>query len=59
MTLQRDEGIACKLSPADLAARRQQLLPGLFGRAEQVTDIPDGVRLRFASAPGCWPTWPG
>ena len=46
------DGAACKLSPAELAARRQQLIPGLFERAERVSDIPDGLRFRFANEPG-------
>jgi hypothetical protein len=42
----------CKLSPAELAARRQQLIPGLFKRAQSVEDIPDGLRFHFVSKPG-------
>lgn len=45
-------GEACKLSPEQLAARRQALIPGLFERAEEVSDIPDGLRFRFANQPG-------
>lgn len=43
---------SCKLSPNELAARRQELIPGLFKRAENVTDIPNGIRFRFAGKPG-------
>ena len=45
-------GAACKLSPAELAARRQQLIPGLFERARKVEDVPNGLRFHFAAAPG-------
>lgn len=48
-------GDACKLSPAELAARRQQLIPGLFNRAEKVEDIPNGLRFHFAAASGLLP----
>ena len=44
--------VACKLSPAQLAARRHELIPGLFKRAEKVEDIADGLRFHFASKPG-------
>ena len=47
-----DTGEACKLSPSELAARRKELIPGLFARAGRVEDIPDGLRFRFASRPG-------
>ena len=45
-------GASCRLSPPELAARRQQLIPGLFTRAEKVEGIPNGLRFRFASKPG-------
>lgn len=45
-------GEACKLSPEELAARRRQLIPGLFDRAEAVSDLPDGLGFRFANASG-------
>jgi hypothetical protein len=41
----------CSLSPAQLKAQREKLLPGLFKRAT-VTDLRNGLRLRFASKPG-------
>ena len=44
--------IACRLTPQQLAERHAQLLPGLFARADQVTDIPNGRRLRFLHRPG-------
>lgn len=44
-------GESCKLSPDELAARRKELIPGLFTRAEKVTDIPNGLRFQFANAP--------
>lgn len=45
-------GHACKLSPEQLATRRQQLIPGLFQRAAAVSDIPNGLRFRFVNEPG-------
>lgn len=45
-------GPTCSLSPTDLKARRLELLPGLIKRAEQVTDIDDGLVLLFTSRPG-------
>ena len=45
-------GASCKLSPEQRAARRHELIPGLFQRAEKVEDIPKGLRFRFASKPG-------
>jgi hypothetical protein len=47
-----DQSIACTLTPGELASRREQLLPGLMERAEEVTDIEDGLRMRFESRPG-------
>jgi len=43
---------SCALSPAELAARRQKLIPGLFKRAKKVEDIPNGLRFTFAGKPG-------
>ena len=40
--------IACALDPADLAARREALLPGLAVRALTRETIPDGLRWLFA-----------
>ncbi|HVS09661.1 MAG TPA: hypothetical protein VMS76_07275 [Planctomycetota bacterium] len=47
-----DATIACTLEPDELSARREQLLPGRMRRAEQVTDLQDGVRMEFKSSPG-------
>ena len=44
--------MSCSLTPEQLLIRRQKLVPSLFKRAEQVTDIPNGIRFRFASRPG-------
>ena len=44
--------VSCSLTPEQLAARRQELIPGLFKRAGEVSDIPNGLRLRFANEPG-------
>jgi hypothetical protein len=46
------EPIACTLTPSELSSRRSQLLPGLIARAEEVTDVENGLRLRFRSVPG-------
>ncbi len=43
---------SCKLSPAQLAARRHDLIPGLFTRADKVEDIPHDLRFHFVSKPG-------
>ena len=43
--------IACTLTPDQLAARRRALIPGLLERAMEVTELPDGIRLRFRSEP--------
>ena len=48
----RSEAPACSLSPEQLAARREELLPGFLDRAESVTEIRHGVRLSFARRPG-------
>ena len=44
--------IACTLSPGDLAARRDALLPGLVARARGRESLPRGARLRFDAEPG-------
>jgi hypothetical protein len=41
------EPIACTLLPADLNARRTQLLPGLVARAETRDPLADGWRFTF------------
>lgn len=43
--------VACTLTPADVAARRDSLLPGLATRAVQRIPTPDGYRLQFAASP--------
>jgi hypothetical protein len=47
-----NQSIACTLSPSELASRRGQLLPGLIERASEVTDLDDGLRMRFDTRPG-------
>jgi hypothetical protein len=42
--------IACTLTPSTVAIRRAALLPGLWKRAQERHDTPDGYRLRFDSA---------
>ena len=43
-----DLPIACTLAPAELAARREGLLPGLAARALSREVLGDGVCWRFA-----------
>ena len=43
--------VACALGPDALKTRREGLLPTLLRRAEEHMELPDGHRLRFASAP--------
>jgi len=45
-----DLPIVCTLSPGELSAKREQLLPGLVGRAESVERTQNGYRLRFAAS---------
>lgn len=40
------------LSPDELRAKREELIPGLLKRADQITELENGCRLRFASRPG-------
>jgi len=44
--------IACALDPADLARRREALLPGLVSQALTRDVLPDGLRWQFAPAQG-------
>lgn len=39
--------IACTLTPADFAAMRNGLLPGLLSRASAKEPVPGGFRLQF------------
>ena len=39
--------IACTLCPADIASRKDSLLPGLAARAERVTPTSDGYTFEF------------
>jgi hypothetical protein len=42
--------IACSLTPEAVRARRGDLLPGLFDRAEAVERLENGMRLRFTAS---------
>ena len=42
----------CSLTPEQLQQRRQALITGLLKRADQVTDLDDGLRLHFAYRAG-------
>lgn len=44
--------IICTLTPAELAARRADLLPGLAARAIGVESLSDGIRLEFTTTEG-------
>jgi hypothetical protein len=41
--------IACSLSPAELHAQRETLLPGLVAHAVEQSVLPHGMRFRFAA----------
>jgi hypothetical protein len=41
--------LACTLSPAELRAQRDELLPGLLSAALQRVRLPHGVRLVFGA----------
>ena len=43
-----DLPIACTLSPAALKARHDNLLDALLRRSTECSDLPNGLRLRFA-----------
>jgi hypothetical protein len=45
--------VACELTPAEIAARRATLLPGLLARAEERIPLADGFRWRFAASAAC------
>lgn len=42
--------IACELTPAELEARRQGLLPGLLAQAAECVPLSNGFRWRFAAS---------
>ena len=44
--------VACILPADELRQRRDELLPGLRKRAEQVTELNNGLRFHFAVSPG-------
>ena len=52
MSTKKSCNVACSLSPQQLHKLRDGLLPGLFQRADKVTDIPNGFRLRFQPRAG-------
>lgn len=55
METKPDSKVSCALSPEQLQKQRQKLLPGLLKRADQVSDLPDGVdgiRLHFKQRSG-------
>ena len=42
--------IACELTPAEITARRDTLLPGLLAQAVEQIPLPYGFRWRFAAS---------
>lgn len=40
--------IACELTPAEIAARREGLLPGLLEKAQEQVSLDNGMRWVFA-----------
>jgi hypothetical protein len=42
--------MVCELTPAELAALRATLLPGLLAQAAERTPLPNGFRWRFAAS---------
>lgn len=48
----QDLPIVCTLTPEQLQDEREGLIPGLLARAAEVTDLQNGLRLKFLSAPG-------
>lgn len=40
------------LNPDQLKRRRDELLPGLIRRADEVSDLENGLRMHFKSRPG-------
>jgi hypothetical protein len=46
----RELPIACELTPAELQARRQGLLPGLIASAQERDVVTNGFRWRFAAS---------
>ena len=47
---QPDLPIACTLTPDQLSARRDELLPGLVNQADAISDLEHGVTLSFAAS---------
>ena len=45
-------GPSCSLSPDQLRERRQELIPGLLKHADELSELPNGLRLRFAARTG-------
>ena len=45
--MSEDLPVACALTPAELAAMRNGLLPGLVAEASASEPVPGGIRWRF------------
>jgi hypothetical protein len=55
METKPDQKVSCALSPQQLEKQRKKLLPGLFKRADKLTDLSDGtdgIRLHFKQRAG-------
>lgn len=44
----KDLPIVCELTPGEIAARREGLLPGLLEQARELVFLPHGIRSAFA-----------
>ena len=44
--------IVCTLTPEQMESAGADLIPGLLARADEVTDLENGLRLRFTTRPG-------
>jgi hypothetical protein len=51
-TMSKSTPPVCTLSPEELKQRRQALIPGLIKQADQVTNLSNGLRLRFENKAG-------
>ena len=47
-----DLPIVCTLTPEQMSNARAGLIPGLLARADEVTDLENGIRLRLTTRPG-------
>ncbi|MEM1366892.1 MAG: hypothetical protein AAGG02_02520 [Cyanobacteria bacterium P01_H01_bin.15] len=43
--------VSCSLTADELKAQRNDLIPGLFNRSEEVDELQDGFRFTFSNRP--------